>query len=101
LQFNKKMILKFDQENKQKFSFNTKLSIHFVTSEYILFSVYEDVPKAFELWTNNGQKIYVYSSGSVEAQKLLFENSVHGDLLKVFCYKNTLYCKEMFCQIFW
>jgi len=81
------MILKFDQENKNLVLI---LSIHFVTSEYILFSVYEDVPKAFELWTNNGQKIYVYSSGSVEAQKLLFENSVHGDLLKVLCHKNTL-----------
>lgn len=46
--------------------------------------VYEDVPKAFESWTNNGQKIYIYSSGSVEAQKLLFGYSVHGDLLKYF-----------------
>ncbi|KAG5347956.1 ENOPH phosphatase, partial [Acromyrmex charruanus] len=46
--------------------------------------IYEDVPKAIESWTNNGQKIYVYSSGSVEAQKLLFEYSIHGDLLKYF-----------------
>ncbi|KAL0123751.1 hypothetical protein PUN28_005923 [Cardiocondyla obscurior] len=46
--------------------------------------VYEDVPKAFESWTSNGKKIYVYSSGSVEAQKLLFGHSVHGDLLKYF-----------------
>jgi len=46
--------------------------------------VYEDVPKAFESWTNDGKKIYVYSSGSVEAQKLLFGYSAHGDLLKYF-----------------
>lgn len=46
--------------------------------------IYEDVPKAIESWTNNGQKIYIYSSGSVEAQKLLFEYSIHGDLLKYF-----------------
>ncbi|KYM99785.1 PREDICTED: enolase-phosphatase E1 [Cyphomyrmex costatus] len=46
--------------------------------------IYEDVPKAIESWTNSGRKIYVYSSGSVEAQKLLFEYSVHGDLLKYF-----------------
>ncbi|XP_054011471.1 enolase-phosphatase E1 [Hylaeus anthracinus] len=46
--------------------------------------VYEDVPKALESWTNNGRKVYVYSSGSVEAQKLLFGHSVHGDLLKYF-----------------
>ncbi|XP_012216839.1 enolase-phosphatase E1-like isoform X2 [Linepithema humile] len=46
--------------------------------------VYEDVPKAFELWTNDARKIYVYSSGSVEAQKLLFGHSINGDLLKYF-----------------
>ncbi|XP_008555332.1 enolase-phosphatase E1 [Microplitis demolitor] len=46
--------------------------------------VYEDVPKALEDWTKNGRKVYVYSSGSVEAQKLLFGNSEHGDLLKYF-----------------
>ena len=46
-------------------------------------SVYDDVPKAFEQWTNNGKKLYIYSSGSVEAQKLLFGNTEHGDLLKV------------------
>lgn len=46
--------------------------------------VYEDVPKALESWKNDGRKIYVYSSGSVEAQKLLFGHSVHGDLLKYF-----------------
>ncbi|XP_076225881.1 enolase-phosphatase E1 isoform X1 [Nomia melanderi] len=46
--------------------------------------VYEDVPKALESWTNDGKKVYVYSSGSVEAQKLLFGHSVHGDLLKYF-----------------
>ncbi|GAB1868332.1 Enolase-phosphatase E1 [Camponotus japonicus] len=46
--------------------------------------VYEDVPKALESWKNDGRKIYVYSSGSVEAQKLLFGHSIHGDLLKYF-----------------
>jgi enolase-phosphatase E1 len=47
-----------------------------------LCSVYDDVPKAFEDWTKAGHKIYIYSSGSVDAQKLLFANSVSGDLLK-------------------
>lgn len=46
--------------------------------------VYEDVPKALESWTSDGKKVYIYSSGSVEAQKLLFGHSVHGDLLKYF-----------------
>jgi len=46
-------------------------------------SVYEDVPKAFERWKNDGKKIYIYSSGSVEAQILLFTYSEAGDLTKV------------------
>ncbi|XP_033205559.2 uncharacterized protein LOC117166053 [Bombus vancouverensis nearcticus] len=46
--------------------------------------VYEDVPKALESWTSDGKKVYIYSSGSVEAQKLLFGHSIHGDLLKYF-----------------
>ncbi|XP_055526472.1 enolase-phosphatase E1 isoform X2 [Wyeomyia smithii] len=44
--------------------------------------VYEDVSKAFEQWTQAGRKIYIYSSGSVDAQKLLFEHSEQGDLVK-------------------
>lgn len=40
-----------------------------------------DVLPAFERWREEGKKIYIYSSGSIEAQKLLFGNSVHGDLL--------------------
>lgn len=46
--------------------------------------VYEDVPKALESWTNDAKKVYVYSSGSVEAQKLLFGNTEKGDLTKYF-----------------
>ncbi|XP_012272163.1 enolase-phosphatase E1 [Orussus abietinus] len=46
--------------------------------------VYDDVPKALQQWTSAGRKVYVYSSGSVEAQKLLFGHSDHGDLLKHF-----------------
>ncbi|XP_052902084.1 enolase-phosphatase E1-like [Anopheles moucheti] len=44
--------------------------------------VYDDVQKAFEQWAENGRKIYIYSSGSVDAQKLLFEHSEQGNLLK-------------------
>jgi enolase-phosphatase E1 len=40
------------------------------------------VPKAFEEWTKAGHKLFIYSSGSVDAQKLLFANTVAGDLLK-------------------
>lgn len=42
--------------------------------------VYEDVPKALEQWVSTGHKVYIYSSGSVDAQKLLFANTEKGDL---------------------
>ncbi|XP_050353843.1 enolase-phosphatase E1 [Nymphalis io] len=45
--------------------------------------VYDDVCSALEQWHSvDGQKIYIYSSGSVQAQKLLFGQSLAGDLLK-------------------
>lgn len=44
------------------------------------FSVYKDVSAAFKRWTKSGLKLYIYSSGSVPAQKLLFANTEHGDL---------------------
>ncbi|CAH2094449.1 unnamed protein product [Euphydryas editha] len=45
--------------------------------------VYDDVCSALEQWHSvEGQKIYIYSSGSVQAQKLLFGQSLVGDLLK-------------------
>ncbi|XP_058055461.1 enolase-phosphatase E1 [Anopheles bellator] len=44
--------------------------------------VYEDVQQAFEQWDECGRKVYIYSSGSVDAQKLLFEHSEKGNLLK-------------------
>lgn len=44
--------------------------------------VYDDVVPAFKQWTSNDIKIYIYSSGSVDAQKLLFGNSKFGDMLQ-------------------
>jgi len=44
--------------------------------------VYDDVPKAFERWAAADKKIFIYSSGSVEAQILLFKYSEAGDLNK-------------------
>ncbi|KAI8425087.1 hypothetical protein MSG28_006947 [Choristoneura fumiferana] len=44
--------------------------------------VYDDVAAALEQWrSTEGQKVYIYSSGSVQAQKLLFGQSLAGDLL--------------------
>ena len=42
--------------------------------------VYDDVPSAFERWTEDGKTIAIYSSGSVLAQKLLFGYTDYGDL---------------------
>ncbi|XP_075060609.1 enolase-phosphatase E1 isoform X2 [Mixophyes fleayi] len=46
--------------------------------------VYEDVQPALRKWRGAGMKLYIYSSGSVEAQKLLFGYSIEGDLLEFF-----------------
>ncbi len=42
--------------------------------------VYPDVPPAFERWRARGLDIYIYSSGSVLAQQLLFGSTEAGDL---------------------
>ena len=42
--------------------------------------VYPDVRPAFARWKARGIKLYVFSSGSVAAQKLVFGHSVDGDL---------------------
>ena len=42
--------------------------------------VFDDVPRAFERWNEQGKTIAIYSSGSVLAQKLIFRYSNYGDL---------------------
>ncbi len=42
--------------------------------------MFEDVPRAFERWKEQGKRIAIYSSGSVLAQKLIFKYSNFGDL---------------------
>lgn len=44
--------------------------------------VFEDVPRAFKRWREQGKDICIYSSGSVLAQKLLFANTEAGDLTR-------------------
>nr|CAD7425751.1 unnamed protein product [Timema monikensis] len=46
--------------------------------------LYDDVVPALKLWTQSGRQLYIYSSGSVEAQKLLFGHTQEGDLLELF-----------------
>lgn len=42
--------------------------------------VYTDVPPAFDRWKKQGKGIYIFSSGSVLAQKLIFAHTTEGDL---------------------
>ena len=44
--------------------------------------VYDDVPESLIGWKKSGKKVYIYSSGSVLAQKLLFKYSKFGNLTK-------------------
>ncbi|XP_008991338.2 enolase-phosphatase E1 isoform X2 [Callithrix jacchus] len=44
---------------------------------------FADVVPAVRKWREAGMKVYVYSSGSVEAQKLLFGHSTEGDILEL------------------
>jgi enolase-phosphatase E1 len=46
--------------------------------------LYPDVPPALRRWASGGMKLFVYSSGSVEAQKLLFGHSDAGNLAGLF-----------------
>lgn len=46
--------------------------------------VYDDTPVFLRRWRAAGRTLHVYSSGSVEAQKLIFGHSVAGDLSPLF-----------------
>lgn len=46
--------------------------------------VYSDAVDSLRAWHAAGVKLYLYSSGSVAAQKLLFGHSVAGDLTSLF-----------------
>jgi len=42
--------------------------------------VFDDVPPALARWADSGLDVRIYSSGSVEAQKLFFAHTTAGDL---------------------
>ena len=46
--------------------------------------VYADTPECLRQWHGQGIRLYVYSSGSVAAQKLIFGHSSAGDLTPLF-----------------
>lgn len=46
--------------------------------------IYPDVPPKLREWKSRGLRLYVYSSGSVQAQKLFFAHTIDGDLSELF-----------------
>ena len=48
----------------------------------IVAHVYDDVPPALAQWADSGLDVRIYSSGSVEAQRLFFGHAAHGDLTR-------------------
>ena len=42
--------------------------------------LFPDVKPALERWTSAGKQLYIFSSGSVQAQQLLFQHTEVGDL---------------------
>ena len=46
--------------------------------------VYEDAARNLRHWKAQGIRLYVFSSGSVQAQRLLFAHSDYGDLTPLF-----------------
>lgn len=54
------------------------------TAGHFTAHIYADAVDALRYWHQQGLKLYVYSSGSVAAQKLFFRYSVFGDLTPLF-----------------
>ena len=46
--------------------------------------IYPDAYRKLKEWHEKGMSIYIYSSGSVKAQKLLFGHTQHGDINHLF-----------------
>lgn len=46
--------------------------------------VYDDVPPALAAWNAGGADVRIYSSGSIQAQKLFFGHTIAGNLLSHF-----------------
>ncbi len=46
--------------------------------------IYDDAVRRLKEWKARGIRLYVFSSGSVQAQKLLFGHTGHGDLTPLF-----------------
>ena len=58
--------------------------------------VYDDVPVAIDAWITAGSEVRIYSSGSIQAQKLFFGHSEAGNMLPKFSghYDTTIGSKK-------
>ncbi|CRK97600.1 CLUMA_CG010986, isoform A [Clunio marinus] len=79
---NVKNQIKADRKTKELKNLQGKIWKEAFESGAIKGHLYDDVPRNFEKWVNQGFELYIYSSGSVEAQKLLFKYSKYGNMLK-------------------
>ena len=46
--------------------------------------IYKDAARKLRHWKEQGKRLYVFSSGSIQAQRLLFGHSEYGDLTPLF-----------------
>ena len=58
---------------------------HGYTTGQLIGQVFPDTAPSLHAWRNSGKKSYIYSSGSREAQRLLFKYSSSGDLRPLLC----------------
>ena len=54
------------------------------TQSGLIGHLYPDVPPVLQAWYDAGIELYVYSSGSIVAQKVLFAHTFAGDLTPLF-----------------
>ena len=75
-----KFLIEVDRKSKPLKSIQGKIWQAGYKSGELKSIMFEDVPRAFERWKQEGKTIAIFSSGSVLAQKLIFKYSNFGDL---------------------
>lgn len=78
----------WQMDNDRKTTSLKDLQSLVMTSGYetgsVIGHIYDDVETNLKAWKDQGKLLYVYSSGSVNAQKLLFGHTNKGNLLNLF-----------------
>lgn len=75
-----KFLIEVDRKSTPLKSLQGKIWQEGYESGELKSEIFPDVPQAFERWYKRGKTIAIYSSGSVLAQKLIFQYSNFGDL---------------------